>query len=135
MKNSKRNAERWLRDAGRTLEQARKNIAIQEYNVACFLAEQAAQKSLKAVLYDDGLRFINMHAIRTLIADVSKKHPTFSQLSERGGILDQYYLSARYPDAVTEPAIPAEIFIKDQAEEAARIAQAIFEASRNIVAP
>ncbi len=133
MKNSKQNAERWLRDAERTLEQAAKNIEIKAYNVACFLAEQSAQKFLKAVLYFDGARFITIHSINKLIEEVSKIHPEFLPLMAEGSKLDQYYLSARYPDAVAEPAIPSEIFIEDQAKAAVLIAEKIFKASRSVI--
>jgi HEPN domain-containing protein len=133
MKNSRQNALRWIRDAENTLRVAEKNCEWGAYNVACFLAEQSAQKSLKAVLYLDGARFIRIHSIAEIVKEVAQKRPEFLSLREEGGTLDQYYLTTRYPDAVAEPAIPSEIFTNKQAEEALRIARTIFEISKQLI--
>ena len=134
MKNSKQNAERWLRQSENTLRQAKRTYEQGDaFNFACFLSEQTAQQALKAVLYLDGARFINIHSIAELIKEISKKRSEFSSLFEQGVKLDQYYLSTRYPDAVAEPAIPSEIFTKDQAKEAVSIAQGIFGVSQNLI--
>lgn len=133
MKNAKQNAERWIREAEYTLRQAERNCREGSYNLACFLSEQTAQKALKAVLYFDGVRFINIHSVTELAKEASGTHQEFSSLMSEGSRLDQYYLSARYPDAVPEPAIPAEIFTKNQAEEAVEMARKIFEACRGLI--
>lgn len=135
MKNSRGQSERWLRDAEHTLRQAERTLGDDSYNWVCFLAEQACQKSLKAVQYFDGARFITIHSIAELLKQVAVQHPEFSKFSAQGVKLDQYYLSSRYPDAVAEPAIPSEIFVEEQAEEALAIARRIFEASRRVIAP
>jgi len=134
MKESKQNAQRWLREAEKTWQQAQRAGGQKDYNLACFLAEQSAQKSLKAVLYGDGVRFINIHSVAELLKLISQTHPEFSQLSELGVKLDQYYLTTRYPDAVPDPAIPSEIFIKDQADEALFISEKILILSRSLIA-
>lgn len=133
MKNPRRNAERWIKEAEYTLQQAEQNCEVGAYNLVCFLAEQTAQKALKAVLYFGGARFVNIHSIAELLKEVSKRYPAMSELFEMGVTLDQYYLSSRYPDAVPDPAVPAEIFTKTQAEEAVGIAKKIFEACRGLV--
>lgn len=133
MKNSKQNAERWIKEAENTLRQARHSCRENSYNLACFLAEQTSQKSLKAVLYLDGARFINIHSIAELIKEISKKRPEFLEFFNQGAKLDNYYLSSRYPDAVPEPAIPSEIYIKDQAEEAVDIAKNIFDVCKKLI--
>ena len=133
MKNARQNALRWIRDAENTLRVAEKNCQWEAHNVACFLAEQVAQKSLKAVLYLDGARFIRIHSIAELIKEVSQKRPEFLLFRGDAGTLDQYYLTTRYPDAVAEPAIPSEIFTEKQAEEALRIARTIFEMSKQVI--
>ncbi len=130
MKHSQQNAQRWIREAENTLRQAERICEQEAYNVVCFLAEQAAQKSLKAVRYFDGARFINIHSVFELIREVSQKRPEFLPLRSEAAILDQYYLTTRYPDAVAEPAIPSEIFTKAQAEQALRIARTIFQACK-----
>lgn len=133
MKDHKQNARRWLREADNTLKQARHALESHDYNLVCFLAEQAAQKALKAVLYGDGTRFINIHSITELLKTIAATRAEFLEMLDRGAKLDQYYLSSRYPDAVPEPAIPSELFIKEQAEEAVAIAQAILGASASFI--
>jgi len=127
MKNPKETAQRWIKSAEDSLRQAKSNLQGNEYDLACFLAEQTCQKALKAVRYFDGARFIATHSIAVLIKKVTEKYPEFSAMISRGAKLDQYYLSSRYPDAVAEPATPSEIFLQEQAEEAIEIAQKIFE--------
>lgn len=135
MKNPKQNAERWIKEAEYTLHQTERNCQEGAYNLACFLSEQTAQKALKAVLYLGGARFITMHSVTELLKEATKTHPEFSELVEQGIILDQYYLSTRYPDAVPEPAIPAEIFTKTQAEETVEIAKNIFDTAKRLIVP
>jgi len=127
MKNPKEQAKRWLKQAEYDLNEAKKSLKDGSYAYTCFFAEQSAQKSLKAVLYLDGARFINIHSIRELVKELSKKRTEFLELSEKGTLLDQYYLSSRYPDAVPEPAVPSEIFIKGQADMAVDIAGRIYK--------
>lgn len=133
MKNPKLNAQRWIKEAEYNLFHAERNCHDKAYSLTCFLAEQASQKALKAVLYLGGTRFTYIHSVRELIKEVLKTHPEFSRLLEKGAILDQYYLTTRYPDAVPEPAIPSEIFTKEQAEQALDIAKKIFDACRNLI--
>lgn len=133
MKNPKLNAYRWLRQSEYDLKQARKNLEDKSYAYACFFAEQSAQKALKAILYLNGARFINLHSIKELLKEVSIKHGEFKELVDDGAKLDQYYLSARYPDAVPEPAIPAELLVWDQAREAIEIAEKIYKKSEKII--
>ncbi|MEK7193887.1 MAG: HEPN domain-containing protein [Patescibacteria group bacterium] len=130
MRNFKQNAQRWIKEAEYTLNRAEQNCREESYSLACFLAEQTSQKALKAVLYFDGARFINIHSITELIKEVSRKRPEFLDFIKQATTLDHYYLSTRYPDAVPEPAIPSEIFVKEQAEEAVSIAGKIFNASK-----
>ncbi len=133
MKKPAETGDRWLREAAHTLQQAKLVYKNKIYNVTCFLAEQACQKALKAVLYFEGARFITMHSIAELLKEVSKKHPELSRFIAQGGHLDQYYLSSRYPDAVAEPAIPSEIFDDEQAAKALSIAEEIFMACKKLV--
>lgn len=47
-------AERWLAQARRDLDDARYVAAGGRWNLACFLAQQAAEKALKAYLFARG---------------------------------------------------------------------------------
>ncbi|MBI4479418.1 MAG: HEPN domain-containing protein [Acidobacteria bacterium] len=134
MKHPRQNALRWIREAAHTLRVAERVLEQPEaYNVVCFLAEQVAQKALKAVRYFDGARLVSIHSVSELIKEVAQTRPEFLSLQPQGAVLDQYYITTRYPDAVAEPAIPSEIFTKEQAEHALRIARAIFEKCQSLV--
>lgn len=52
--NPERNSERWLRQAERDLDDARFAAQGARHNLACFLAQQAAEKAVKSYLYARG---------------------------------------------------------------------------------
>ena len=136
MKHPRQNALRWIREAENTLRQAEKiNEQQDAHNLVCFLAEQIAQKALKAVRYLDGARLVSIHSVSELIKEISTERPEFRALQSQGAMLDQYYITTRYPDAVAEPAIPSELFSREQAGEALRIARTVFEACKSVIAP
>ena len=126
MKDSKSQASRWLRQAEYDLKEAEKCLSGKSFSYACFFAEQAAQKSLKGYLIAQGARFVNIHAIGELLKEAAKNDSKFSTLIPSGQKLDRYYLSSRYPDALPDPAIPAESYGEDEAQEAVDIAKKIF---------
>ena len=72
-----------------------------------------------------------------LVGELAKKaslfNGVFESLIDSGKKLDRHYLASRYPDALPEPAIPAESYVKDEAEEAVAIAKKNFETSDQIV--
>lgn len=127
MKNPKENSLRWLRQSGFDLKQSEKSLSDKSFSYACFFAEQSSQKSTKAFLISKGQRIINIHSIAELLKESAKFEEEFEKFIDSGKKLDLYYLSSRYPDAVPEPAIPAEIYIEEQAKDALEIASKIFE--------
>jgi HEPN domain-containing protein len=131
MKYPEEDARRWLREAELTLAQAEEAVRDKFYNLACFLSEQAAQKALKAVLYLWGARQITIHSITELTQALAAKDSKFKRFIPFGKQLDKYYILTRYPDAVPRPTIPSEIYTRQEAAEATRIAKEIFEACRN----
>ena len=100
----------------------------------CFQAEQTAQLALKAFLYLRRRRHIPIHSVRELALECAKEDGEFSSFVESGGILDRYYLSTRYPDAVADPAVPFETFSEEEASRALESARAIVDAVRAKVA-
>lgn len=53
--------------------------------------------------------------------------------SNPGKKLDRHYLASRYPDALPEPAIPAESYTEDEAKDAIAIARAIIRLAKRFV--
>ena len=101
------------------------------YAYACFMCEQSAQKSLKAYLYFRGERFVWEHSIQKLAEKCSKFDNEFEQVIEMGAVLDKYYLTTRYPDAIPPPAVPYELFTKKEAEGAIDLATKIINLVKN----
>lgn len=70
---------------------------------ACFHAQQAAEKYLKAVLVAQETRFPPTHDLGTLIALLVPTFPEVEPLRERADALTEYAVEIRYPDALREP--------------------------------
>ena len=130
MKNALRNAERWIRQAGYDLQQAERMLEQGVFSYAAFFAEQAAQKSLKAFLLSRGRRFVPVHSVAELAREAASLEGRFAPLIDPARRLDRHYLTSRYPDALPEPAIPAEAYTRQDAEEAAATARSIVEIAR-----
>lgn len=126
MKNPEQNARRWLRQAEYDLRQAEKNLFDDSFAYAAFFAEQSAQKSLKAYLLYKGKRFIPTHSVGELMKEAGAMDSSFLPLVDSGKRLDRHYITSRYPDALPEPAIPAESYTRNEAEEAVETAKKIF---------
>jgi HEPN domain-containing protein len=84
----------------------------------CFHAEQTAQLALKAFLYGTGRRYVQLHSIRELAEECAKEDEAFLEFVSRCGVLDRYYLSTRYPDVLSAPAVPFESFVEQEAIDA-----------------
>ena len=131
MKTPGRNAARWLRQAEYDLRQAEQLLAGGVFSYAAFFAEQAAQKALKAYLLSRGRRMVAIHSVGELAREAAALDSRFASLIEPGGRLDRYYLTSRYPDALPEPAIPAEVYTRQDAEEAVRISRTAVDSVRD----
>jgi HEPN domain-containing protein len=106
MKNPGETARRWLAQAEHSLSMARSLSEGRFWSGACFHAEQTAQLALKAFLYRQGRRFVNIHSIRSLALECGQEDPEFLIFEDHGRSLDQYHLATRYPDVLPAPAIP-----------------------------
>jgi HEPN domain-containing protein/predicted nucleotidyltransferase len=118
MKKPLETARRWLAQAEHNLIMTRSLIENGFWAGTCFQAEQTAQLALKAYLFLEGRRFVNVHSIRTLAQECSQYDPAFLPIIEHGVVLDHYYLSTRYPDTLPAPAIPYQSFTEQEAQQA-----------------
>lgn len=94
----------------------------------CFICQQAAEKALKAILYSKGAAAVTTHSLRRLCEELGINH----KLLLAAKMLDQYYISSRYPDALAEGA-PCDAFTKEQAKEALRFAGQFLRKAKNLV--
>ena len=67
-----------------------------------------------------------------LIQAIEVTYPSLTSFEKEAGLLNQYYMATRYPDALPDNA-PFEEFNEDQAEEAIDIAQRILSEVTRIV--
>ena len=125
MKPGREAARRWLRQAEHDLAIARGHRERGDFSDACFMAEQAAQKALKAFLIGRGHRSVAIHSVAQLAERCAQIDPAFTAHITAGRVLDQYYIPTRYPDALAPPAVPFESYTQEQGITAVGGAQAI----------
>ena len=126
-------AKRWLAQGEHSLNTSRLLLEGGMAADACFHAEQTAQLALKAFLYSLGRRYLTMHSVRELASRCAEEDEAFSTFVDYGTLLDRYYLSTRYPDALPEPAVPFESFTEKEAREAVGYAAEIVETVKSRV--
>jgi len=97
------------RRAGDFLELAREALRIENYDISCFLSEQATQLHLKSVLLEEVGDYPRTHSKRTLLTEVSKSFGRerireFTRKNRARLIaLEDAYVIARYtPTTYTE---------------------------------
>lgn len=110
-------ASRWFRQSAMDLEDAKFAVSGKRYHLACFLAQQAAEKALKAFLYYMGAETVWGHSVAELCHDAAGLDPDFAELTGHSAPLDKYYIPTRYPNGLPG-GIPSEAFSPGDAEMA-----------------
>ena len=98
------------------------------YAAACFHAQQATEKALKAMLFSQGSRVVWGHSVRELARQCEAHAPAFAGMAGETALLDQFYIPSRYPDGLPSPAVPSETYSAAQAGDAQRAAECVIEA-------
>jgi len=124
-------ALRWLKTAEEDLGAARGLLTIKKYSHACFIAQQCAEKAMKALWYalgDDPWG----HSIRKLIEEIPDKAARQKLMAnlEAGNILDRYYIPTRYPNGLPD-LTPGEVYLKKDADLCIRYARSILTAVKS----
>ena len=125
-------AQRWLRQSQNDLAAGGAMRANGFYAQACFQAQQAAEKALKALAYLKGERFVHGHSVKVLLDDLVVTYPELATVGDGAGQLDLYYITARYPNALPGSA-PFEVYRHEQAEEAVSIAEGIIQVAERLI--
>ena len=115
-------ANDWFRQSKDDLLWAQETLDSQRYAQACFAAQQVGEKAIKALAFSRGNDEVRSHSILE-ISHALGENDEIEQIAMR---LDQYYISARYPDAFPSGA-PFEFFTRDQASEAVGFAARLVE--------
>ena len=89
----------WFRQAERDLEQAHASARDGRHEWACFAAQQAAEKAVKAMHLASGQEAFG-HVIARLLRELPFAVP--SLLVEKGRVLDNLYIPTRYANGHPE---------------------------------
>jgi HEPN domain-containing protein len=107
----------WLRQAEGEYKWARDAFDSGNWALVCYLCQQTSEKALRAVAFAQGVAQVRSHSIFEIAASLKLN----GELAEASRILDQYYMTTRYPDALPGGA-PCDMFVKSQAESALKLA-------------
>lgn len=113
-------AEQWLTKADHDLQTARILLSTSgaPLDNACFHAQQAAEKSLKAFLVFHSVDFRKTHDLDALLDACVTVDAEFEQLRDDCGTLNPYAVDTRYPG-------PAEDYSLEEATAAVEAAERV----------
>jgi HEPN domain-containing protein len=117
---------RWLLQGEQDLNDGEFNLSGKRYNVTCFLAQQSAEKALRAYLFSKGAEEVWGHSVAELCKDAQTFDPEFNQLELKAGSLDKYYIPTRYPNALPG-GIPSKAFDENDAKNAIRLTKEVID--------
>ena len=118
-------AHDWFSQAVRDLEQAEDSQRSGRHEWACFAAQQAAEKAVKALHLSLGQEAWG-HVIAKLLTELPQQIRVPQDLVEKGRLLDNFYIPSRYPNSHPEGAA-FEHYGPLQSEEAIRYAREILD--------
>ena len=122
----------WFNQAERDLEQAQDSQQAERHEWACFAAQQAAGKAVKALHLHLGQEAWG-HMVAMLLQELPESVTAPPQLVEKARVLDNFYIPTRDPNSHPEGA-PFEHYGPLQSEEAIRYAGEIIEFVRSQMA-
>jgi HEPN domain-containing protein len=121
---------RWLAQAEVDLLWVKDLAARGGYHIACFLAQQTAEKALKAFIYAQGEEIVLGHSVERLCMQAARWKSEFAEGAKRWAILDSYYIPTRYPNSLPD-SIPALVYTEEVARTAAALADEIVSCIRS----
>lgn len=117
MTKPKKEAKRWFDQGTRDAESSAKVKDQGIFELSCFLAQQAAEKLIKAFLYYQGEAPVVGHSTFYLAKQCQEYDERFKKVLRAGKRLDALYIPTRYPNGLVE-GVPYEVFDEEDAEEA-----------------
>lgn len=125
MKKTEVWAAAWLRQATNDVAFARAALNDSFFSQVCFLAQQAAEKAIKSMYLLRGKAFPFSHSLTELCQGLRIN----GRLLQAAAVLDQYYVTGRYPSGAGSLA-PFEMFRDFQAIEAIELAVRFLNAAK-----
>lgn len=115
-------ARRWRAQSAHDLDDAAFAAEGGRHALACFLAQQAAEKAMVAYLYARGADAVWGHALADLCEDAMAFDASFDLIKSVAVLLDKYHTVTRYPSALPG-GVPWEAFDGEDAARALAIAR------------
>ena len=122
----------WFRQAERDLDQARDSVQAGRHEWACFAAQQASEKAVKALHLDRGQEAWG-HVVARLLQELPEQIEIPEKMVDKARVLDAYYVAPRYANGHPEGA-PFEHYGELQSKEAISYASEIIEFVRSQMA-
>lgn len=123
----------WFRQAEKDLLHARHALEDADYEWACFAAQQAAEKAVKALYQKLGAE-ARGHSVAMLLSALPPDSGADRVLVDKGKELDKHYIPPRYPNAYPSGA-PLDFYTRDEVERAIQHAGEIIGFCRNRIFP
>ena len=115
----------WIFQARGDLNHARLDVQHAFYDWACFSAQQAAEKAVKAVLNRLGAEPWG-HSVTDLLESLPSESSAPAELLDLARELDTVYISSRYPDALSSGS-PRTRYTRSQAGRMVSHAETIIQ--------
>ena len=113
----------WLKQAEKDIEKAKLDLEASYYEWACFTAQQAAEKAIKALFQQLHAQAWG-HGTKSLLENLPYED-RFTCLDD-AKFLDKLYIPTRYPNGLPQ-GIPHDYFTKKDAEQAIEAVLRIYE--------
>lgn len=121
----------WLAAAREDLEHARHAEEGGFFQWACFSAQQAGEKAVKAVFQAMGAEAWG-HSVSDLLEELAERRSVPDELVDKSIELDKAYIPTRYPDA-HQAGTPGERYTRREAARLRAYAEEIVEFSESLV--
>jgi len=89
----------WLEEALDDYQAAVDLMRLGRYSKACFFAQQAAEKAVKALAIKRAGAYVDIHSVAELLRRLRGVVEVPEELVAIGDRLDRYYVPTRYPNA------------------------------------
>lgn len=122
----------WYCQAERDIESAYAQLTSGFYEWACFIAQQAAEKAVKAVYQRLGGDTWG-HSVTDLLEGLKEKIDISPELTTKAKRLDRFYIPARYPNGWVS-GFPGEYITREDAENAISDSKEILRFSKGFLA-
>jgi len=108
---------RWADEASAELAATEYLIRGGYFNLACFHAQQAAEKAVKGFLRSRGVEDPWGHSVGNLLGEAATHEQGVAALHPLGASLDKFYIPTRYPNGLPG-GLPSQAYTEPEARSA-----------------